>query len=217
VTNESFFAIALTAMIAMFFGFIVAFGGYRFFLILLPIWGFFWGFGLGANSIQALLGENFLVTITGWVVGLIVGIIFALLSYLFYFFAVALIAGSLGYALAVGILLAIGIPFGFIDWIVGIAVGVIFAIGAIVLNVQKWVVIIATSILGAGIIVGTFLYVFGRLPATANPVQATLQTSPFWVIVFLVIAALGIAAQYATTRHWEVQTYNRVSEVTAEA
>ena len=202
-------------MIAMFFGFVVAFGGYRFFLILLPIWGFFWGFGLGANSIQALLGEGFLVSITGWTVGLVVGVIFALLSYLFYFFAVALIAGSLGYALAVGLLLAIGIPFGFIDWLVGIVVGVIFAIGAIVLNVQKWVVIIATSFLGAGIIVGTFLYVFGRLPPTANPVQAVLQTSPLWLILFLIIAALGIAAQYATTRTWEIQSYNRVSEVSA--
>ncbi|MBV9323828.1 MAG: hypothetical protein JO352_08595, partial [Chloroflexi bacterium] len=39
-------------------------GGYRFFIFLLPIWGFFFGFGLGAQAVQALFGDAFLSTVT---------------------------------------------------------------------------------------------------------------------------------------------------------
>ena len=37
--------------------------------MLLPIWGFFAGFWLGAQTITWVLGEGFLATTTGWVVG----------------------------------------------------------------------------------------------------------------------------------------------------
>jgi hypothetical protein len=216
VTNESFFALVVTSLIAMFFGFVVAFSGYRFFLILLPIWGFFYGFALGANSLQAIFGQAFLATVTSWVIGLLVGVVFAVLSYLFYLFAVALIAGSLGYALGMGIMMAIGFDLQFIDWLVGFVLGVIFAVGAIALNIQKWVIIIATAILGAGVIVGTFMFMFGGLPSASlvqNPVRAALQTSPIWMLVFIVVAILGILAQYASTRNFEVETYDRFADM----
>ena len=91
MTTDSFFAVAVAAVIALFFGAVVAFAGYRFFLVLLPIWGFFFGFGLGAQTIQALFGEGFLSTITSWAVGFGVAVVFAGLSYLFYFIGVGLL------------------------------------------------------------------------------------------------------------------------------
>jgi len=45
----------------------------------------------------------------------------------------------------------------------------------------------------------------------ANPVQIALQLSPFWAIVFIVLAVVGFALQYLHNRAWEVQTYNRMS------
>ena len=81
------------SMVAILFGALLAFGGYRFFLFLLPLWGFFFGFGLGAQTVQALLGEGFFGTVTGWVVGFVLALIFAVLSYLFYYFGVAILAG----------------------------------------------------------------------------------------------------------------------------
>jgi len=218
MTTDSFFALAITAMIAMFFGFVLSFSGYRFFLVLLPIFGFFYGFGLGAHSIQALFGGGFLTTVTGWVIGFLVGVVFAVMSYLFYLFGVALIAGALGYSLGVGLMLAIGLDFGVISWLVGIVLGIVFAVGAIALNLQKWVIIVATSVLGAGVIVGTFLFLFGGLPSaqvTQNPVRYVLQTSPFWLFIFIVIAGFGIAAQYATTRRLEIEAYDRMADIGA--
>ena len=42
---------------------------------------------------------------------------------LFYFAAVALIGGALGYAVGVGLMEAIGLDFGFLVWAVGIVRG----------------------------------------------------------------------------------------------
>ncbi|MBV9597960.1 MAG: DUF4203 domain-containing protein [Chloroflexi bacterium] len=216
MTQESFLALIVGGMIALLFGVVLLLAGYRFFLFLLPIWGFFFGFGLGAESVQALFGDAFLSTVTSWVVGFVVALIFAVLSYVFYFAAVAMVGGALGYALGVGVLEAIGLNFGFIAWIVGIVVGIIFAIGVIVLNIQKIVVIIATAILGAGVIVATFLALFGGTSAqvTLNAVHTALQASPLWTITFIVLAIIGIAVQYQSTRRFEVEVYNRSSELT---
>ena len=68
----------------------------------------------------------------------------------------------------------------------------------LLLNIQKWVIIIATALLGAGVIVGTFLFLFGDFPPeelVPNPVRLVLQTSPLWALVFLLVAVLGASAQ----------------------
>jgi hypothetical protein len=219
MTNDSFLALTCVSLIAMLYGSVLAFAGYRFFLVLLPIWGFFFGFGLGAQSIQAIFGTAFLSDVISWVVGFIVGLVFAALSYLFYFIAVGLVAGALGYALGVGIMGLIGIDFGLLSWLVGIALGVLFAIVTYMLNIQKWIIILATSLLGAGVIVGTFLFLFGKLPSAqlvANPVKVAMENSPFWLITFIIIAILGFLGQYQSTRNFEVQTYNRMGEIMSE-
>jgi hypothetical protein len=55
------FALFCGTMIALLVALVVCFGGYRLFLFLLPIWGFFFGFALGAQTLQALFGQGFLV------------------------------------------------------------------------------------------------------------------------------------------------------------
>ena len=91
------------------------------------------------------LGDAFLDTVTGWVVGFFVALIFAGLSYLFYLAAVAILSGSLGYALTVGLLGAIGLEMGFLVWLIAIVVAVIFAVVVLRFNIQKYVIIIATA------------------------------------------------------------------------
>jgi hypothetical protein len=216
MTNDSFFALACASIIALFFGFVMAFAGYRFFMFLLPIWGFFFGFGLGAQTIQAIFGTGFLSDVTSWVVGFIVALIFAVLSYLFYFIAVALLAGSLGYAIGAGVVLAIFPTFDIIAWIVGIVAAIALAAVVLFLNIQKWVVIIATALLGAGIILGTFLFLFGGLPPAelvANPVRTAISGNWLLIILFIVVAGLGAFAQFQASRRWKIEEYNRWVEI----
>jgi hypothetical protein len=196
-------------------GSLIAFGGYRLFLILLPIYGFFFGLSFGAHSVQALFGDGFLSTTTSWVVGFFVGLLFALLSYLFWAFAVALMAGSLGYALVAGFFGLFDADLTVLVWIVGVAVGIVFAIAALALNLQKAIVIVATSLLGAWSIIGTFLFLF----TSATPemiaddgVKIVLEDHPLWFIIFAVVAALGMAFQFQANRNYESRAYNRWRE-----
>jgi hypothetical protein len=194
-------------LIALFLGMAICFNGYRWFLILLPILGFVFGFGIGAQTVTAIFGVGFLSTVTSWVVGFIVALIFAVLSYLFYFIGVALIGGYLGYALGVGFMGLIGLNFGLITWLVGIILGVIFGIATLALNIQKYVIIAFTALAGAGVIVGSFLFVFGVIqPAdiALNAVGKAIQDSVFWLIIFLLLAILGVASQLYTSRNFEL-------------
>jgi hypothetical protein len=201
-------------LIALLFGLAICFGGYRMFLILLPIWGFFFGFVLGAETLQALFGIGFLATVTSWVIGLFAGVLFAVLSYLFYMVGVVILAGSLGYMLGAGFMHLIGIDLGFLVWIIAMVVAVVLAIVTIRFNLQKYVIVIATALGGAGTMVATLvLGITGASLARliTNPVQLILKNSWWWTLVFLVLAVAGIVIQLRSTREWELEPYdNRI-------
>lgn len=213
MTTESFLALACASLIAFIFGLVLCFGGYRFFLILLPIWGFFFGLVFGAQSMQMLFGTGFFAEVTSWVVGFVVGAIFAVLSYFFYLVAVALIAGALGYTVATGLLLAIGLDMGALVWIVGVVAGIALAAATILFNLQKWVIIIATSLLGAGVIFGAFLILFApHATLLENPIKTALGQSPLLMITAVVVAILGIIVQVRVNRSYTIVSYNRWAE-----
>jgi hypothetical protein len=211
------FEIFCMALIGLLFGLALLFGGYRLFLFLLPIWGFFFGFGLGAQTLQVIFGVGFLATVSSWVVGFIVGAIFAVLSYLFYFIAVALLSGSLGYGLAVGLLTAIGLDFGFLVWLIGLLAGVAVAVVVLFFNIQKYAIILITAMAGTSVIIFTLLAVTGNVAPEQlllEPVRAAIQSSFWWLIFFVVLALIGIAAQLMANRSFEVESYNRMAEPT---
>ena len=210
------FELLCMTLIGLLFGLAVVFFGYRLFLVLLPIWGFFFGFGLGAQTLQAIFGVGFLATVTSWVVGFLAGALFAVLSYLFYIFAVALLSASFGYGLAVALLTAIGLPFGLIVWLIGLVAGVVAAFVVIRFNIQKYAIIVITAIGGTAAIIYTLLAAFsGMTPAEllGNPVRTAIQDSFLWLVFFLVVAGAGIVFQIRTNRAFELDSYDRWSEM----
>ena len=216
MTTDSFFAVMCGGLIGLLFGLAMTFAGYRLFLVLLPIWGFFFGFGLGAQAIMAISpNDAFLATITSWVVGFIVALVFAALAYLFYIAAVAIVSFSLGYSATIGLLTALGLPLagGLIAWLIAVVVGVALAVVVLRFNIQKIVIELATAFLGAGTIVGVFVLLFGGPAAQVmqNPVKYVLANSPLWLIVFVVLGVLGWVAQIRNDRRFEVSTYNRLT------
>jgi hypothetical protein len=210
------FAVLCMALIAITFGLVVVFGGYRLFLILLPIWGFFAGFLLGAQAIAYLFNAGLFATVTGWVVGFFVGLIFAVLAYLFYFIAVGIIAFSLGYGATFGVLGWIGLNPGFLLWIIAVVVGIAVALVVYYFNLQKYAIIIASAVGGTGVIIYTLLVLFNGALAVSlleNPVRLAIQNSFWWLLFFLVVAVLGIVFQIQANRSFEIDTYNRMAEV----
>lgn len=182
------------------------FAGYRFFRILIVIWGFFAGFNLGAAGMTALFGQGFLGTTTGWVLGLVVGLVFAALAYFFYYVAVVLLGASVGYSLGSGLIAAFGLnnP-GFLSVTVGIALAVVFALLILVLNLPKFLIILYTAFGGAVAMLAGLLVLLGQVhvPVMQYGVAVALvRASWFWSIVAIVLAAAGFLAQWRTVQEY---------------
>lgn len=209
------FEMFCATIIALAFGTLVCFTGYRLFLVLLPVWGFFVGFALGAQTIQAILGEMFLASVTSWVVGFVVAVIFAVLAYLFYIFAVIVIAAGLGYGIGVGFM-TLFMNMGLIPWIVGIAAAVIVVVVTLMFNLQKYVIVIATAAAGALLAIGTLMLgaqgmAMADLSLANAPVKALFDAGALWGILFVVMVIGGIFVQIRSTTTYDVEAYeNRI-------
>ena len=208
------FELLCISIIAILFGTILAFGGYRFFLFLLPLWGFFFGFGLGAQAVQALLGQGFFGTVTSWVVGFVLALIFALFSYLFYYFGVAIIAASLGYGLGYAIMALFGLDDGLIPFLVGVALAVLLAFLTLRYNLAKYVIIIGSALAGAAIAVGTLSSGVGGIELarlSENPLGTLFGDSILWLLLVLGVAIAGMIIQFQANRNWYAEPYpNRI-------
>ncbi|MBK6327721.1 MAG: hypothetical protein IPF56_17545 [Chloroflexi bacterium] len=214
------FELLCATIIALLFGTMICFGGYRLFLALLPIWGFFFGFGLGAQSVQLLFGQGFLSTVTGWVVGFVVAILFSVMSYLFYAFAVAIMAGSLGYGLGIAMIGVFSANLTLISWFVGMVMAVVFIIITFRFALAKYMIIVATAVGGAAATVATLVVGVDNvqvLRLAENPAKVMATGSFIWTLLFLLMAGAGIAMQVAVNRAYEIETYNRWAEIQAQA
>jgi hypothetical protein len=204
------FQTILVALFALLLGLGLTFAGYRFFRFLIPFWGFFVGLSIGAQTVQALFGTGFLSTVTGWVVGFIVGLALALLAYFFYSLAIILLGASTGYWLGAGLMTAIGFDPGLISTLVGIAFAVIFALMMMVLNMPKIYAVVLTSAGGASALLAGVLLLFGQIPLDAlgqGALSAVLFYSTFWLLIWLAVMAFGIVVQLRSSVTYMLQAY----------
>jgi hypothetical protein len=196
------------AILALLLGLIALFAGYRFFLFLLPIWGFFAGFFLAVSAVTLLFGHDFLTSVLGWAIGFIVGLIFALLSYLFYVAGVATLAGSVGYALGAGLMYAFFDQPAALALVVGLVAAVVVAFITLALNLQKWIIVAITTTGGAsGLFLGAMLLfdVIQLSDLGANPVRAVIDNSWFWYLIWIGLVVIGVFAQSSTNRTYVLE------------
>jgi hypothetical protein len=200
----------LLGALAIAIGLGFTFWGFRIFLVMLPIWGFFAGFLLGANAIHALAGgpdAGFLATTFGWVVGFVLGLVFAVLSYLYYWAAVILLGGALGYQLTIGLLQWIGFETGLLAVILALVGGAVFAVGFFLLQMPAVLVIVATAITGAGATVAGAVLAVGFVPE--DKLQQALDAGIYgiynlsdlgiiWAIAAIALAFAGAIYQTRT-------------------
>ena len=188
----------LMAILALVIGLAFCFGGWRFFLLLLPIWGFVVGFGLGTEAMRALFGDGTFATVTSWIVGFVIAVAFAILAYLYYYAAIAILGGMVGYAIGASAWGIIGNEQGVIAFVIGLVVGVVFAIGVLALNVPRYLVIVLTGLGGAATVIAGWFLLIGKVPAdnvTWWQVGKLISDSWFYLIVWGLLAAAGIVAQ----------------------
>lgn len=206
-----FFQTVFTSFLVIMFGFALLFTGYRFFQILISIWGFIAGFQFGASILSNWFGQGFLTTVLGWVLGLVIGAFAATLAYLFYAAAVVILAGFVGYQLGIGVMAGLGFNEGFVTFLVGLLVGLALVALAIYLHFPKVLILILTSLAGAELLLGGILLAFGRITLTGlqfGAVGAILRDSWLWGLLYLAIAAIGFAVQWRTTQNFVVEQYS---------
>ena len=186
-------------------GLAVCFFGLRFWFILLPVFGAVTGFFVGARVMQDLFGTGFLATATSWIVGIIVAIAFALLSYFVWYAGAIIMAGAVGASLFSGILHALFTnPWGVVLFIVAAIGAIIFAVGALVLNLPIYIVIVNSALGGASLVIAGLLTIFGTIEVVELANGAALavvnesklgSASWLWVLAWIVLAVAGIFYQ----------------------
>lgn len=178
-----------------------AFYGLRAFVILLPLWAFFVGLFAGAELGQELFGEGFFATVTSWVIALVFGVVLALISYLWYFGAIVLLGGTVGYVIGSGLLSALGVD-GILAIVAGIALGAVFAAAVIFLAVPVVLVIFLSAISGAIALVNGVIIALGRVELSEFEQglgQALVKEGPIAVIGVIAVAIAGILYQTRDT------------------
>lgn len=195
--------VLLFFIFAIVIGLMFLFFGYPMFRILLPIWGFFAGVAIGVQGMQSIVGDGFIGLSMGFVLGLVFGAVLAALAYFMYTLAVYLFGITVGYVIGSGLVMALGFNQGFLSALVGVVVGIVFAVLFANMKMPKYLIIFLTGAAGAmGVIMGLFA-LFGAVPAVPQSLALTsylVSGSFFWVILWVVLAAIGILFQYALTQ-----------------
>lgn len=209
--SEMFFETVFVALALMLIGVAFCAVGFRLFVLLLPVFGFFAGFIVTAQSIRQLFGEGFLAATSSWVFGFFAGLLFAVLAYFFYYAAIAILAGTVGFEIGAGVIAGLGITMGFLHFIVGMVLALAFIAAVIFFNLPRLFIIVLTALAGSSMIVSGVLVALGRIPLAAlqfGVVGDFLRLSWFWAIVYLAIAAASIVLQLLTPTAYSFEPYD---------
>jgi hypothetical protein len=183
-------------LLAIVIGLAWAFYGLKLFTILLPIWAFFFGLVAGAQWGQDVFGQTgIFTTVLSWGIGLIFGLVLAAIAFFWYYAAIVILGGAVGYALGIGFFEWLGLGTGFIAIVIALIVGAIFAIGTFVLGVPVVLVMVFSAFSGAAAVVNGVLIFLGqiKLDTLDTGIFGSLLTNGVVGIVsFLVLGAVAL-------------------------
>jgi hypothetical protein len=192
----------IVGLLAIAAGLAFCFRGYLLMRLVIPIWGFFVGFALGAGMIAAVTDRAFLGTVLAWIVGLALGLLFAFIAYTYYAVAIVLAMASIGYLLGTALMVALDVEWNWLIVTVGIIVGLLLAVAAIVGDLPTTLLTVLTAMGGATAIVGGIMLLVNRLDVEDlgdDAVTSTINASWGWWMLYLVLAVAGILAQVTAT------------------
>lgn len=186
------------ALLVILAGGLFCFFGYLAFRVIIPIWGAVVGFSLGAGLIAAATDEGFLRSGLAWIVAIGLAVLFALLAYLFYWVAVVLAMGSIGFTLGASVMGALGVDWNWIVVLVGIAAGVLLAVLAIVSDFPMVLLVLLSALAGASAVTAGLMVLTGAIETddfTDEAVTAQAGDDWWWYLVYGVLAVAGIVYQ----------------------
>ncbi len=192
----------LVGIFAILAGLVFCFRGYLAMRVVIPIWGAFSGFMLGAGLVDSFTGDGFLGSVLGWAVGGVLALIFGLLAYFYYEVAVLIAMSALGFALGTSIMVAIGVTWSWLIVLVGLAVAVLLAIVAIVGDLPMALLAVLTALGGASVVVTGLMLLFGVISVADFDSVSTTQTLDddwWWYAIYAGLVIAGLVSQLAST------------------
>jgi hypothetical protein len=180
------------------FGVAIAFIGLQMFFVMLPLIGLVTGFYVGAQLVSVVVGDGFLGTLTGWIVGIVVGVIFALIAWYWWYAGVLVSSGMIGAVLLTGIGHALGARSSVTIFLLAVIGMTAFIVLTLMLNLPIYWVIVNTALGGASIAISGLLLMFNQITREEladGAAVATINESWFWVIAWAALAGVGISRQ----------------------
>jgi hypothetical protein len=197
----------IVGIAAIVIGGVFCFWGYFAMRIVIPIWGFFAGFMLGAGATSFFDNSEFLSTVLGWILGFFIGLLFALIAYLFYEIAVVLAFAAIGFTFGSGLMAALNIDWNWFVILIGVAVGVLFGIFAAVAQLPMAILVVFSTIAGALTTTAGLMLVFNALDTedfSNDKVVDLIDDKWWWWVIAFALAIAGLVAQMKviTTMRW---------------
>lgn len=188
----------LVGLLAIIIGAMFCFRGFIALRVMIPIWGALAGFMLGAGIVAGAGDDGFLRTAAAWIVGIILGMLFGLLAYLYYEVSIILAMASIGFTLGTGAMVALGVSWNWVIVLVGVIAAMALAYVALVGNLPGFVLIVLGALAGATSIVAGAMLLGGVLDTadfTSASVTERIDDSWWWYALYVALAVVGIFAQ----------------------
>ncbi len=190
-------------------GGVAALAGQMLFRILLPIVGFIAGLMVGFGGVQGVFGTGAVSLSIAIIMAIVVGVIMAVLSYMFYHIAIVVLITILGASAFTYLGVALGLgDNGFLLFLLGLAGGVMGFMVSAATELSALVVIYATAYFGvAYVLAGVFLafgdfsvdqlHEQGIVPAIIDVVDQSF----LWLFVWIGGAIMAAQVQMASLRN----------------
>lgn len=185
-------------LIAVIVGAVFCFWGVVAMRVVIAVWGAFAGFNLGAGLVAGISHDAYLGTPLGWIVGIAVAILFAVLAYLFYAVAILLAMVSIGFALGTALMAAFGVDWSWVIIGVGVICGALLAWAALAVNLPAVLLVVLSALGGSTAIVAGLMFLSDTIRTTdvaGDQVTATVAEHWWWWVLYIGFAIIGVVAQ----------------------
>ena len=190
----------IVGVIALLTGAVFCFRGYLAMRIVIPLWGAFAGFMLGAGIVAGDAG--FLATALGWIVGLVVAVVFGLIAYLYYEVSVIIGMLAIGFVLGTSVMVALGVTWSWVIVLSGIVLAIALAFVGIVGDLPMVLLTILTALAGASTMVIGLMLLFNVVNVgefNSGLTTEVLDDDWWWYVIFGVLVAAGMIMQFMDT------------------
>jgi len=188
----------LLGLSAIAVGSLFCFRGYLTMRLVIPGWGAFSGFLLGAGVVEGWTGDGFLAGALAWLVGVAVAVVFGLLAYTYFEVSVVLAMAAVGFVLGAGLMVALDVRWSWTVVLVGVLTGVALAVLAVVGRLPMLLLTLLTGLAGAVSIVAGVMLLTGALSAgdlETTAVVSRIEDSAGWWVLYAVLAVTGVVLQ----------------------